>query len=162
MSINLLNRDDAPFDQQFWSTIDSTVKNVAQSQLSARKLLFTEGPCGLGMQFVPGNEQLVEALEGGPDISVPLGVPLVQLSSAFSIAARDIEAFQKAGLKLNMENLISNLLKITSQEDKLLFYGVKASGIYGLLNHPHAMQIKLSPWEQVGDAVESILKAIKS
>lgn len=159
MSLSLLNRDDAPFDQHFWNTIDTTVRNVAQAQLSARKLLYTEGPCGLAMQFIPGNEQLVEALEGGPDISLPQGVPLVQLSSSFSIAARDIEAFQKAGLKLNMDNLISNLLRITSQEDNLLYYGLKASGLYGLLTHPHALRMKLSSWDQVGDAVESIIRA---
>ena len=52
MSLSLLNRDDAPFDQQFWNTLDDTIKNVAQAQLSVRKLLYTEGPCGLGMQFV--------------------------------------------------------------------------------------------------------------
>lgn len=159
MSLSLLNRDDAPFDQQFWDTLDDTIKNVAQTQLSVRKLLYTEGPCGLGMQFVPGNEKPVKALEEGPDISLPQGIPLVQLSSSFSIAARDIEAFQKAGLKINLENLINSLLKITSQEDKLLLYGIKASGLYGLMSHPEVLRMKLEPWDQVGDAVESILKA---
>jgi|GEM_PF-175057 uncharacterized linocin/CFP29 family protein len=161
MSLSLLNRDDAPFDQQFWNTLDDTIKNVAQAQLSVRKLLYTEGPCGLGMQFVPGNEKLVEAFEGGPDISLPQGVPLVQLSSSFNIAARDIEAFQKAGLKINLENLINSLLKITTQEDKVLLYGIKASGLYGLMSYPEALRMKLDKWEQVGDAVESILKAVE-
>ncbi len=161
MSLRLLNRDDAPFDQQFWNNLDNTIKNVAQTQLSVRKLLYTEGPCGLGIQFVPGNEKLVEALEGGPDISIAQGVPLVQLSSSFSIAARGIEAFQKAGVKINLENLISCLLKITSQEDKLLLYGVKASGLYGLMSHPEVLRMKLDSWDQVGDAVESVLKAVE-
>jgi uncharacterized linocin/CFP29 family protein len=160
MSLKLLNRDDAPFDQQFWNLLDDTIKNVAQSQLSARKLLYTEGPAGLGLQFVPGNEKMVEALEGGPDISLPQGVPLVQLSSSFSIAARDIEASRKTGLRINLENLISSLLKITSQEDKLLLYGIKASGLYGLMNHPQALRMKLDKWDQVGDAMESVLKAV--
>lgn len=159
MSLSLLNRDDAPFDQQFWKTLDDTVKNVAQAQLSVRKLLYTEGPCGLGLQFVPGNEKLVEAKEDGPDISLAHGVPLVQLSSSFSIAARDIEAFKKAGLKINLENLISSVLKITSQEDRLLLYGIKDSGLYGLISHPEVLRFKMNPWDQVGDAVESILKA---
>lgn len=159
--MNLLNRDDVPFGTEFWSMLDSTVKSIAQMQLSARKLIYTEGPVGLGLQFVPGNEKLIEKSEGGEEISLPQGTPLVQLSTTFSVAGRDIEAFQKAGLKLNLQELINSLIKITAQEDKLLFYGSKLSGLSGLLTHPDVLRIKLTSWDQPGDSVESVIRAIE-
>jgi len=161
MSSNLLNRDDAPFSSDFWQMIDSTVKNVAESQLSTRKILYTEGPVGLGLQFVPGNEQQIENSSESLNLSIAQGVPLVQLCTTFSISGRDIEAFQKAGLKLNLNDLVCSTLKITAQEDKLLLYGTPASGISGLLNYKGVNKTKLNPWDQVGDAVESIIKAIE-
>lgn len=161
MSLDLLNRGDAPFGQEFWDTLDQTVKSVAEIQLSARKLIYTEGPAGLGLQFVPGNERQIEFPEGGTTLSLPHGLPLVQLCELFSISGRNIEVSRNAGLKPNFEDLVSCLLKITSLEDKLLFYGAAASGINGLLTHPDARRMKLSPWNKPGDSVESILQAIE-
>lgn len=160
MSIDLLNRTDAPFKNEFWEMIDLSVKSIAQMQLSGRKLLYTEGPAGLGLQFVPGysrNESDNDLL-----ISVPQGVPLIQLSSSFSISGRDIEAFNREGLKINLQNLVYSLQKITSAEDKLIFYGLQSSGIYGLLTEPNVQRIKLSSWDQAGDAVQSITGAIEA
>jgi uncharacterized linocin/CFP29 family protein len=161
MSLELLNRDDVPFGSDFWANLDSTVKSIAVMELSARKLIFAEGPLGLGLQFVPGNERQIESSEKGASLSVPQGIPLTQLYSTFSISGRDIEAFKKAGVKLNLADLVTSLLKITAMEDKLLFYGVPSSGIQGLLTHPDAKRMKLIPWEKPGDSVESVLRAIE-
>jgi uncharacterized linocin/CFP29 family protein len=161
MSLELLNRDDAPFGPDFWEILDSTVKSVAEIQLSARKLIFTDGPAGLGLQFVPGNERRIEFSESGAELSLPHGIPLVQLCEVFSISGRNIEVSRNAGLKPNFEDLVSSLLKITTSEDKLLFYGAASSGISGLLTHPDVKRMKLTPWDQPGDSVESVLRAIE-
>ena len=160
MSANLLNRSDAPFDSSFWDTIDQVVKSVAQGQLSARKLLFAEGPFGLGLQFVPGTERATAESKETIAVTAAQATSLVQLSNTFTLAARDIEAHRVAGTRLGLENLVKAVLDFAAQEDALLYYGAESIGLRGLLNAPGVHHIKLSTWEQVGDAVESIIAAV--
>ena len=161
MSTDLLNRTDAPFDLSFWSMIDETVIKIAQSQLSTRKLIYADGPFGSGMQYVPGKEQMIERLESGVDLSAPPAVPLIQLATRFTLPSRDIEAYRSSGVPMNLESLVLCVLAITAQEDSLLFYGSKSSGLSGLLTNPGVQKMKMKAWDKVGDAVETIIAAVE-
>lgn len=140
--------------------IDQTVKSVAQNELSARRLLFTEGPFGLGLQFVPGTENKIE-VSGGTGISFAKATPLVFLSDTFTIPAREIEAHQNTGINLNLHALITKIIGITAKEDKLIYYGENSAGLTGLTNSNGVQHFQINPWEQVGDAVESVLKGVE-
>lgn len=155
---NLLNREDAPFENSFWDSIDRMVKSVAESQLSARRLIYAEGPFGLGMQFVPGTESLGKE-ENGLKISIPNRMPLSLLEKSFSIPAREIEAHRREGLDLGLDTLVFSVMAACAQEDSLLYYGLKSSGITGLLNTPGVLKSRLKPWDEVGDAVEAVITA---
>lgn len=158
---DLLNRDDAPFESGFWDLIDQTVRSVAESQLSARKLIYSDGPFGLGLQFVPGTEKDTGKVENGMEITAPICMPLPLFNASFSISAREIEAHKRDGLSLSLQQLIKNVLNVCAQEDSFIFYGLKTMGIPGLLNSPGVQKSKLKEWDQVGDAVEAVIAAVE-
>jgi uncharacterized linocin/CFP29 family protein len=158
---NLLNWADAPFDNEFWDMLDQTVRSVAQNQLSARHLLYSEGPYGLGLQVVPGKEREINQNKSEVTFSIAQGAPLVQLSTTFKIPARDIETHEQTKISLNFEELITRLLDITAQEEYLLYYGNDSSGLKGLLTESGIQHFSLKPWNEVGDAVESLIDAVK-
>ena len=52
-----LPREDAPFSDGVWETIERTVLGTARSQLAGRKLLGITGPMGLGVRTLERGEQ---------------------------------------------------------------------------------------------------------
>ena len=155
---DFLNRADAPFDSAFWKMIDEIVRDVAIGQLSARKLLYSEGPFGLGLQFLPGKEQSF-----GTD-SIQLSAPefksLTLINGNFTFAAKSIAAFQQSGIRMDIEPLVKSVLEIAAQEDELLYYGSSAMKLTGLLTGSGIQKYKLKPWNLVGDAVEDMIDAV--
>ena len=62
---DFLHRDDAPFSDAVWGRIDTVVTEAAKSVLSARRIIYVEGPYGLGTKSVPAPDVVVEAEEEG-------------------------------------------------------------------------------------------------
>lgn len=160
MADKFLNRDDSPFKNEFWNRIDHTVKIVAINHLSARKLLYTEGPLGLGLQFIPGTEQTIEG-ENQLTYTVAQHIPLIMLNTGFAISSREIEAFSESGVEISPKNLIVETINICHKEDNIVFNGIKKKNLPGLLNYPGVERLKLKPWDQIGDAVEAVLGGIE-
>ena len=155
---DFLNRADAPFDDTFWKMIDEIVRDVAMGQLSARKLIYAEGPFGLGLQFFPGKEQSFS--NDSIQLSAPDLNSLTLINGKFYITANSIAAFQKSGIRMDIEPLVKSVLQIASQEDEFLYYGSSAMKLTGLLNSSGIQKYQLKPWDQVGDAVEDIIDAV--
>ena len=159
MSENYLNRGDAPFSPEIWEKIDGAVIETAKGQLSARKLLHTEGPYGLGMKSLPGPDS-VAAEDSGITISASRVIPVAELRGEFSIGARDIATFEKSGVQFDLSPAVKAAMNISKMEDDLLLNGSKALGVEGLLNAKGVQTLKLKPWEAVGSMVENIITAV--
>ncbi|MDR2729191.1 MAG: bacteriocin family protein [Chitinispirillales bacterium] len=161
MSDELLGRGDTPFGSEVWNFIDQTILSIASQNLSARKLLHTEGPYGIDVKFVPGRDKEIDGESGeNLTVSAAASAALALLVTKFSIGARDIEQYTKSGIAFDTSEIVSSALAITAKENKIIFEGSKPLGIHGLLNTPGAQKSKLKPWSKIGDAVESIIEAI--
>ena len=77
-----LHRDDAPFGDDVWEEIDETVVGAAKAQMSARKLLHTEGPLGLGTRSIPGPDRVVDT--GGEDDATTLSASCDHVAGSFA------------------------------------------------------------------------------
>src|SRR5207249_2385127 len=58
-------RDDAPFSGRIWQEIDRTVASVRAANCTARRFLEVDGPYGLGLTSVAGDEGWLRADELG-------------------------------------------------------------------------------------------------
>jgi uncharacterized linocin/CFP29 family protein len=164
MSEKFLHREDAPFSDKVWQIIDQTVVESAKSQLCARKLLHIQGPYGLGLKAL-ASKDLPVGNETPNDAKMTAGcvTPLVFIQSNFALPARDIAAFESATGKsqpLDLADAAKAAIVCAKQEDELIFNGSKALGLKGLLTIEASQSFKLKPWDNVGTAVDDIIKAV--
>lgn len=161
MSEQYLQRGDAPFGDSVWEQIDRTVVETAKSQLSGRRLLHTMGPFGLGFKVLPQTDARVESkVVEGVTISASCCVSLAMLRSDFTLAVRDIAAFEQSGAPLDLAPAARAAIAVARQEDQVVYNGFGSLGGTGLLNTPGTRSIKLKPWNEVGAAVEDIISAV--
>lgn len=156
-----LSRDDAPFGAAVWQRIDEVVVQSARSVLSVRRLLHVDGPFGLGFKAFAGGDHVVESAgEGAVNVIASESVPLATLASTFTLARRDLAAFEENNALLNMAPVAEAALAVARQEDDVLLHGSKALGVSGLLTAKGVQTAKLSPWTSVGKAAEDVIAAV--
>ncbi len=155
---DLLNRNDAPFNDSTWKLIDDTIIEVAKNQLSTRKLIFTEGPYGIGLQSLPGKEHSHN--NNNIQLSTPDNRSLTVINGTFVFSARSIATFEQSGIRMDVDTLVKSVLEIAAQEDEILLYGNNSLGLTGLLNGKGTLKYKLKAWEQVGEAIEDIIASV--
>ena len=161
MSGELLQRSDAPFGREVWKQIDNAVCEAARNQLSARRVLETEGPYGLSLTSLPLGERFLEReSDENVRITANRSVPVPLISSTFTLAARDIDNFVRKGLPMNLGPAARAAVQCARKEDRLLFYGSEALGMGGLLTAQGVGAVSLKEWKQPGDGVQDVLKAI--
>jgi uncharacterized linocin/CFP29 family protein len=153
MASKYLSRDDAPIEAASWEILDKVVLEAAKSVLSGRRILDVDGPYGLGLKAVP----LSDPEAGAAPVVSPL-LPLALISRTFSLAKRDLAAFEKDGMMLNTGPVAAAAIECAGVEDELVFRGIK--GAPGLLTAKGASQVKLSLWDQPGAAAEDVIKAV--
>jgi uncharacterized linocin/CFP29 family protein len=150
-----LHREDAPFGEDIWRILDEAVVGAAKSQLSARQLLHTDGPFGFGLKSLPGPDG--EVADG---MSASLSKPLVLLREQFILGARDIAAHEQGGLILEAGAAARAAIACARREDDILFNGVKALGLEGLLTAKGVQSVPLKAWVEIGAAVDNVIHAV--
>ncbi|MDP3879514.1 MAG: family 1 encapsulin nanocompartment shell protein [Dehalococcoidales bacterium] len=153
MTNKYLSRDDAPIEAGTWEAIDGTMRDAATSILTGRRILHIDGPYGLGLKAVPLSDPEVESLP----VTSPV-MPLALISRSFTIAKRDLAAFERDGIMLDTKPVAAAAIECAKLEDELVFKGTKDTA--GLLTAKGSNQLKLSPWSEVGTAAEEIIKAV--
>lgn len=162
MSEKFLHRKDAPLGEKTWEKIDETVIAAAKSQLGGRRLIKTKGPYGLGLKAMYSSDSTVdEKTVSGAKMTVSCVTPLVMIQSEFTLAARDIAAFEQSGLPLDLNNAAKAAINCAQQEDNLIFNGSKTLGLKGLLNIDGGRSAKLKRWNNIGTAADDILRAVR-
>lgn len=153
MSNNYLGRDDAPFGESLWKAFDNAMMESAKPKLTGRRLLHVDGPHGLGLKYVPLRDYEVE--DGIFSTEV---LPLIHLHKSFAIKTRDLAAFEKDSITMDLSSVAKAALWCASTEDKMIFYGTKINP--GLMNQPKSNRINLSSWEEKGASAEDIINAV--
>lgn len=153
MASKYLGREGAPFGDEVWAALDAAMIEAAKGQLAGRRLLPVEGPYGLGLKAIPLPE---EEVASGMLISRTL--PLAFLVEEFEVPLRDIAAFERDGLALNLRPVADAAIALARREDELLFFG--AAGLPGLLNAPGVQKFGLSDWSEVGAAMDDLIRAV--
>jgi uncharacterized linocin/CFP29 family protein len=161
MSDKFLHRADAPFTDAVWAKIDETVVGAAKSQLSARRILFTEGPYGLGFKSLPMADK-PESAKGGDGAAIyTAGIkPVTLIRCGFTLSARDVAAFEEQGVPLELGGAAVAAIACARQEDSLLLYGLKTANVEGLLTAKGAQTLKLKSWNEVGVAADDLIQAV--
>jgi uncharacterized linocin/CFP29 family protein len=153
MTNTFLSREDAPITPAAWEILDQTMLVTAKIYLSGRRILNIEGPYGLGLKAVSLRDP---ATESAP-ITSPV-LPLAYTIKSFTIAKRDLAAFERDGITLDTKAVYAAAIECARIEDELVYKGTK--DVPGLLTAKGSSQVKLSSWADVGTAADDIIKAV--
>jgi len=153
MANTYLGRDDAPIGAETWKLIDDVAVQAAKSQLAGRRLLAIEGPYGFGLKVIPLGDY---ALEDG--ISASVSLPLSLIRTEFSLAKRDLAAYERDHLLLDTAPVACAAMDAAAKEDRIIFNGL--AGTPGLLNAEGAGSMTLSKWDKVGAAADQMIDAV--
>lgn len=153
MANKYLARDDAPFGDSLWEKIDGTMTGAAKSQLTGRRILPVKGPYGLGLKVAP-----LQDMEVKDGVSISQVLPILYVMKEFTLDVRDVAGFEREKIDLDLSPVAKAAIWCAEKEDDIVFNGSKSST--GLLNTKGVNKTKLSPWEDVGYAVNDIIKAV--
>jgi len=153
MTNKYLSRDDAPIEEKVWEILDQTMIEAAKSVLTGRRILYTEGPYGLGLKAVPLSDP-----DAASDVINSPVMPLALFSKCFTMSKRDLAAFERDGVMLDAKPAAITAIECAKIEDDLVFKGNKDAP--GLLTAKGSNQLKLSSWSDIGTAAEDIIKGI--
>lgn len=153
MTNKYLAREDAPFESAVWELLDTTMKEVAKSQLVGRRILDIEGPYGLGLKAVPLADKRAES----GLIASPV-LPVLYIQESFSLGTRDIAGYERDGLALDTGPVAEATLACAHLEDDLILHGTPS--VPGLLAVEGSNRMSLSSWEEVGTAANDIIQAM--
>jgi uncharacterized linocin/CFP29 family protein len=161
--MDYLARDSAPFDADFWKTIDDAVVSSASRLLIGRRFLTIFGPIGAGALSiqVDHSTEKEELFEDG--IVKTAGrkfLEIPQIYDDFWLYWRDIENSEKSGYPIDISVAMSAAETVARREDDLVFFGNKDLGISGLLTAPGIHKIKRGDWNSGENAFQDIIKGV--
>jgi uncharacterized linocin/CFP29 family protein len=146
-----LAREEAPFSGRVWQEIDRTVSAVRAANCTARRFLEVDGPYGLGLTTVAGDEGWLppnpygadyqrwdvrrppEREPGADPYRVPPGTYLVQgasrpvplIASEFLLGIRAVDAYEAGCQPLDVCRATQAARDVALEEERLLYYGAR-------------------------------------
>jgi uncharacterized linocin/CFP29 family protein len=153
MSHHYLTRDDAPFGDKIWDTLDKTLVRTARGILTGRRMVDVKGPYGLGTTALALGDREVES-----GILAGNSIQLMYLYKTFSIPKRDLAQFEKTGTVPPYSGLVQAVTECAELEDQIIFNGKK--GAAGLVNSKGNQNYGLNPWNETGSAIEDLIGAV--
>ena len=153
MANNYLGRDDAPIEASTWKLIDDVMVQAAKSQIAGRRILPIEGPYGFGLKLIPMGDYAVE-----DGIIGSTAIPVTMIRTEFSLAKRDLAAFERDHLVLDTTPVACAAMDAAAKEDRIVFSGLP--GIAGLLNAEGAGSLTLAKWDKIGAAADQVIDAV--
>jgi uncharacterized linocin/CFP29 family protein len=168
---DFLQRDQAPFTSDQWSTLDKVVVGAARSILVGRRVIPIVGPFGAGIQALPvdrlggmgaGQIDLLGNNEGGAvgwEARRYLPVPL--LYKDFWLHWRDLEAANHSGLPLDTSAAAAAAEGVARAEDALLLDGNPSLDLPGLRTVEGHQSIELGNWGEEGQGFAAVVNAVR-
>jgi uncharacterized linocin/CFP29 family protein len=155
MTNRYLSREDAPIGPDLWGVLDATMLDVARRELAGRRLLYLDGPYGLGLKAVPLADKEVT-----PGILTSETQPIALIRQSFTLGKRNLAAYERENVALDLTPLVEATLGVARLEDDLIFNG--AAGVPGLLTAPGVQHSGLADWAEVGTAAGDVIRAVSA
>lgn len=159
-----LSRESAPFSDELWASIDQAVVEAAKEILVGRRFMPFFGPVGPGLNAAeiasPEKEESfkdgVSIMEGRRLVRVP------QLYEDFWLYWRDIEGSGRVGFPVDMSAARIAAQKLARREDQMIFYGLKAYGLEGLITAKGVGGQALGDWGSGEESFVAVAQALST
>lgn len=156
--MNYLGRDGAPFSSELWNSIDNAVVSVVRSTLKARRFIPFTGPVGADAQYakIDRFDKKEEFDEWYVKTTNRQVVEIPQIYSDFWLNWRDLET----GGEIDLSPAMRAAQQLAKHEDEMIFYGIPALKLEGLLTVKGSTQIKRKDWAEGENAFADVAAGI--
>ena len=153
MANGYMLREDAPIEPDTWKVLDAAMVAAARPVLVGRRLLSVEGPYGFGLKSVPLEDMQIEE-----DVFASSSIPVPQIATSFSLSKRDLAAYEREGLQLNLNPLVDAAVRAAEHEDRIVLRG--SPPLIGLLGYGGISSQALTAWDDLGTSAGDIIQGV--
>jgi len=145
--MNHLRRNLAPVSTEAWAAIDEEVRRALPTFLSARRLVDFSGPHGWQLSTVDtGHVAMLHEVPGEQvHLSVRRSLPLTELRRPFELSWTELEAIDRGATAVDLQAAVEAARSIALVEDALVFHGMSAASIDGIVPASTHETISLDP-----------------
>ena len=157
--MDLLKRELAPLAKEAWEEIDQRAVDVLKTHLSARKVVYVQGPKGWHHTAISeGRLSLLDEAEGSVQSGVHQVKPLVETRISFSLSRWEMDNILRGAKDVRLDPLETAAEKMAFFEEDAVYNGYEKGGIKGLFQ---SAEVKPLSFGNDGKAImESLSKAI--
>ncbi len=159
--MDYFKRNLAPIPKEAWEEIDEKALEVISTQLHARKVLFVDGPHGLGKTSVPTGR--LSVFKKGKQGTVGAGIygvqPLMESRVEFTLSRWELDNILHGEKDVNTDNLEAAATAIAHYEEDAIYNGNKEANIKGLKDvAAHKMTLGTTPDDILKTVAKAVLK----
>lgn len=166
--MDVLNRSEAPIEEQEWDDVMQRVTVVARRQLVARRFLNLYGPLGAGEQMVqvdrtPSWDLGQVSMQANQEDDVPterLYQRIPVLFKDFILDWRDLDGAREQGRKLDWSKAEAAASFVALAEDHMILHGVPHQHLDGLLTVEGRHVLPSSGWDEPGSGFLDVTRAV--
>ncbi len=132
--MDLFKQSLAPIPSEAWEEINDRAREVILSQLSARSVLFVDGPHGLEKNSVAEGrlKLLKDPKKGEVGSSLYEVQPLLENRISFQLSRWELDNILRGEKDVELDNLEAAAEKLARFEEDVIYNGHKEAGIKGL------------------------------
>lgn len=169
--MDYLFRDDAPFGDVVWSSIDQVVIRVARDQLIGRRFIPIFGPLGAGVDSINMDDLEIDGDSkidfGGEEEDIPIRikgrkyVTIPMIYKDLLISWRDMERSKQIGFPLELSPVAIAATACCHQEDDIIFNGNREYGYPGLTTAEGRQIVGKSHWAEGENSFKDVAAGIE-
>ncbi len=154
------DRDAAPFGQGIWDEIDEVARAAARELRAGRRILEVVGPLGFDARAGVAEDAPAGDDAERPHVHVPRVRALPVLHRTVGLGARAVEARERRGEPLVLDEIAEAARQLARAEDALVFHGHAPAGIRGLLSLDGGVELPAGDWTDPARAADELLAAL--
>lgn len=155
------DRDAAPFGQEVWNELDAVARAAAEEIRAGRRVLALLGPLGFDARAGVAEDAPVPDDDATrPHVHVPRVRAMPVLHRTVGLGARAVEAREKRGEPLVLDEVAEAARQLARAEDGLVFHGHAGAGVRGLLGLEGAIEADAGDWSDPARAADELLGAL--
>jgi len=130
--MDLFKKNLAPIASEAWEEIQERAEEVVKSTLSARKVLFVNGPLGIEKNAVSSGK--LEIIKGKNDVTAGLYEvkPLLETRIKFALSRWELDNVLRGASDVELDALEKALEELALFEEETIYNGNKEANIKGL------------------------------
>jgi len=161
---DILRRSLAPVVSEAWNEIDSQAKYTLEGNLSARRIVDTDGPHGPKKSAVNTGRVLKQdkRLSKGIFWGLRESLPLVEYFVPFTLDSGDLDDIVRGAADIDTSNVAAAAEEAARFEERTLYYGLDKAGIHGIASDSAHKPVQLGKdADKYQPAIERAVVAIE-